>query len=81
MAHDGALPNPTQATQILKFLQAGNKLTPQEALLKFGCFRLAARINDLRRDGYDIHTDRKRVTCADGHPATIAEYWMDGGAQ
>lgn len=78
MAHDGALPNPSQATQILKWLQSGKRLTPQDALREFGCFRLAARINDLRRDGYDINTERKRVTSADGTQAIVAEYWIGG---
>jgi len=81
MAHDGALPNPSQATQILKWLQSGKRLTPQDALREFGCFRLAARVNDLRQDSYAINTDRKRVTNSDGTLAIVAEYWMPGGAQ
>lgn len=81
MAHDGALPNPSQATQILKSLQAGNRLTPQDALRQFGCFRLAARIADLRRDGYEINSDRKKVINSDGTQAVVAEYWIAGGAQ
>lgn len=76
MAHGQSLPNPSQATQILRWLQAGKKLTPQDALREFGCFRLAARINDLRREGYNIQSERKRVTCADGTQAIVGEYWI-----
>lgn len=79
MAHGQSLPNPSQATQILKSLQAGNRITPQDALREFGCFRLAARIADLRREGYGINTERKRVTSADGTKAIVAEYWMESG--
>lgn len=45
-----------QTTQIANYLQKGKTLTPIEALNKFGCFRLAARISDLRNDGMLIKT-------------------------
>lgn len=47
----------TQAQRILIYLKSGKTLTPIEALNKFGCFRLAARIADLRRDGHKIWTN------------------------
>jgi hypothetical protein len=43
--------------KIEKYLSSGRSLTAIEALTKFGCFRLAARISDLRRDGINIATD------------------------
>lgn len=43
----------TQSQQILKHLQ-DRPITPLEALSKYGCLRLAARINDLRKDGHNI---------------------------
>ena len=42
---------------IEEYLNSGRTLTAVEALDKFGCFRLAARISDLRRDGINIATD------------------------
>ena len=45
----------SQADQILEMLQRG-PVTAMDALTEAGCFRLAARINDLRRDGHDIVT-------------------------
>jgi hypothetical protein len=45
-----------QTKQIAKYLKRGKKLTPIEALIKFQCFRLAARISDLRKDGMNIKT-------------------------
>jgi hypothetical protein len=47
----------TQAQRILIYLQSGKQLTAIDALKKFGCFRLAARIADLRKDGYTIWTN------------------------
>lgn len=38
----------TQKDLILKHLLRGMSLTPLEALSRFGCFRLGARIYDLR---------------------------------
>jgi hypothetical protein len=47
----------TQAQRILIYLKTGKSLTPLEALKKFGCFRLAARIADLRSQGHTIWTN------------------------
>lgn len=46
----------TQETQILNYLKDGNSITQIDALNKFGCFRLAARIYELRMKGHDIQT-------------------------
>lgn len=48
--------NYSQSKQILDYLQAGNALTPLEALRKFNCLRLGARIYDLRQLGYQINS-------------------------
>jgi hypothetical protein len=50
----------TQTDAIRSFLLEGNSLTPIDALERFGCFRLAARIDDLRREGFDIETIKER---------------------
>lgn len=47
----------TQTKKILAHLQAGRKLTPLNAFDKFGCFRLAARIEELREAGHKIVTE------------------------
>ncbi|MEY3118834.1 MAG: hypothetical protein RIT30_766 [Bacteroidota bacterium] len=46
----------SQNKQIADYLNKGKKLTPIDALNKFGCFRLAARIADLRNNGMNIVT-------------------------
>jgi hypothetical protein len=46
----------TQNQQIKSYLEKGKSITPIDALNKFGCFRLAARINELRKDGLNIVT-------------------------
>jgi sulfur transfer protein SufE len=46
----------SQTKQIADYLNKGKKLTPIDALNKFGCFRLAARIAELRNNGMNIIT-------------------------
>lgn len=46
----------SQTDQIRSALLSGLELTPIDALERFGCFRLAARVADLRAEGLDIET-------------------------
>lgn len=46
----------SQTTQIQQHLQKGKSINAIQALDKYGCFRLAARIADLRNDGMNIKT-------------------------
>ena len=50
----------SQCSAILEHLKKGLSITHLEALTKFGCFRLSARIHDLRhKQGFDnIVTER-----------------------
>lgn len=45
-----------QDQQILEHLKSGKSLTPIDALREYRVLRLAARIRDLRDDGYPIIT-------------------------
>jgi len=54
----------SQKDQILKALKRGRKITPLDALAEFGCFRLAARIEEIKRLGHNIIT--KMVSSAEG---------------
>ena len=47
----------SQSQQILLHLQEGYSITPIDALNMFGCFRLSARIADLRHEGHNIITE------------------------
>ncbi|MBR5874517.1 MAG: hypothetical protein IKY90_07295 [Oscillospiraceae bacterium] len=53
----------THKQQILKHLQKHGSITPLEALQLYGCFRLGARVCDLRKEKHPIltrHADGKR---------------------
>lgn len=51
----------SQADAILAYLKSGNGITPIDALNLCGCFRLSARIADLRKKGYDIVSEKIKV--------------------
>ena len=59
----------TQRNDILGYLKTGRTLTPLEALNRFGCFRLGARIYDLKKEGHKIRS--KQVAFNGKH---VAEY-------
>ena len=44
----------TQQQKILAHLQDGKSITQMEALRRYGCFRLGARIHNLKRQGVNI---------------------------
>jgi len=49
----------TQTEQIRAHLESGADITPIEALDRYGCLRLAARINELKAKGYRIVSKRE----------------------
>ena len=55
---------------VLEHLKAHGSITPMDAL-GFGCYRLAARVFDLRKDGHNIITDDRD---ANGDPVNYAIY-------
>ena len=64
----------SQNYKILKWMlePVGKVISPYVALMEFGCFRLAARIADLRAMGIKINT--QMVTDKDG--VRYARYWI-----
>jgi hypothetical protein len=47
----------SQEIQIYNHMRKHKTITPIQALEKYGCFRLAARIADLRGRGHKINTE------------------------
>jgi len=64
----------SQTNQILKHLKEIGPLTARGALKLYDCMRCAARIQDLRDDGYNIHT---QIIEKDGK--RFARYIMNNG--
>lgn len=67
----------SQKEQVLEHLQHNKSITPLEALTQYGAYRLSAIIYDLKKDGYSIMTNLKRVKKANGEYANVAEYMLE----
>ena len=61
-----------QQDAILAYLRQGNSITPLEALERFGCFRLGARVWDLKKQGFDIRSELVRSD----NGKHFAKYWL-----
>jgi len=48
----------TQCEKIRAFLDENGSIDPMQAMHYFGCMRLAARINDLKKEGMYITSNR-----------------------
>lgn len=62
----------SQKDNILAFLKTRRQLTPLEALKRFGCLRLGARIWELKQDGHRIHTSMVEV----GNDKRVGSYLL-----
>jgi hypothetical protein len=58
--------------KVLQHLRSGKRITAYEAVQRYGIYRLAARISDLRKAGHDIKSEDVR----DGS-RHWAVYWME----
>lgn len=68
----------TQIKAILEHLKKHGSITPFEALQEYGCFRLGARIWDLRDMGYEIDTEMETKKNRNGRAVTYARYRLKG---
>jgi hypothetical protein len=62
-----------QNARILAHLQAGRTITALEALEWFKCFRLASRVCDLRKAGYDV----QKRTIKTNSGKSVAQYFLN----
>ena len=67
----------TQNERILKYMQDFGTITTAEAMTELGVYRLASRINDLKRDGYAIHKVTVRATNRYGETVRFAQYSLE----
>lgn len=75
--NDNEATSGSQVRAILAYMRKGYKITPMEALKKFSCFRLGARIKDIEEIvGYPPHRDRVQVENASGKQVWVARYWL-----
>lgn len=68
----------TQCDKILRYLRENGSITPVDAMAEFGCMRLAARVADLKKDGYTIVKRMKTGRNRYNDKITFAEYFLEG---
>ena len=61
----------SQTQKILKHLETKGHITPMQAINKYDCMRLAARISDLKKEGFDIETK-----LINKNAKQFAQYWL-----
>lgn len=64
----------TQKQKIVAYLDQYGEITQLEAYRDLSCWRLATRIFELKRDGYDIKSELREVPTRDGGKTKIAVY-------
>ena len=64
----------TQCELILEYMKQFGSINPLEALHDIGCFRLASRISDLRKQGYPIISERVNYKNRLGEAKYFNEY-------
>ena len=62
-----------QNHKILQHLKTGKSISPLEAINLCGCMRLAARVFDLRDEGWPIHCEKRPV----GFNRRVGFYTLD----
>lgn len=69
---------PTQNQRILDYIEETGGITQLEAIRELGVMRLASRISDLRRQGYNIKSEFVPVKNRFDETCRIKRYSMGG---
>lgn len=71
---------PTQNQRILDYLGRHGSITQFEAFIDLGIMRLASRISDLKKQGYNIISRTETVKNKYGETCHIKRYRLEEGA-
>ena len=62
---------------ILEYIDEFGSITPLEAMRDIGCYRLSARISDIKKKGYPVKTELVAVTNRRGKQSKVARYSLE----
>ena len=68
----------TQCERLLEYLELHVSITQIEALNELGILRLASRVSDLKRQGYNIQSKMVVVKNRWGETCCVARYRLGG---
>ena len=66
----------TQRSRILQYMQDTGSITRLEAATEVGCFELAARLDELRKEGWHFLKQRLVVTNRYGDKVRVVRYYL-----
>ena len=69
----------SQNARILRYLEYKGSITQAEAVELFDCYRLSARIFDLKEQGHDIRTIDCYKRNSEGYVVRYAKYVLEKG--
>jgi len=72
-------PGGTQCDKILRHMKDVGSITSREAMWEYGIMRLASRISDLKKAGYDIGSETVADTNRYGEMTRFSKYFFNGG--
>ena len=64
----------TQCERILKYIEEQGSISQLEALETFGCMRLASRMCDIKKMGYNVTKRMEKKKNSYGEPISYARY-------
>lgn len=67
----------SQSDRVLRYMAEFGSITQMDAMQDLGCMRLAARIADLREQGYLIDKRMKKCKNRYGNTVQFAEYYIE----
>lgn len=73
--------NPTQSERIIDYMYKHGGITQFDALNELGVMRLASRISELRRNGYEIGSKMVKVKNRYGETCRVKRYTLKGDAR
>lgn len=65
-----------QTDRIIDYIGEFGSITPLEAFRDLGIMRLASRISDLKKEGYDIQSEMASGTNRYGETTHFKKYWL-----
>lgn len=69
----------SQATDILEYIRDNGSITTKQAMDDIGCYRLSARVYDIRSFGIDVRKEMVEVENRNGETCRVARYYIPGG--
>ena len=67
----------SQSQRIVDYMTEYGSITPLEAIRDIGCYRLAARISDIKKQGYPVKTEIIAVKNRMGTTSNVARYSLE----